>query len=278
MPGSLVSDASCQQLAGNSKYRRVKAKGIGTIRVRAYATGPATKVSPVLVTTQISHGKAKKVTYKLDGKKLKAKRGKTWKAAITPQKLTKVGIHILKATVKGKKKKSKAKVVTLKLKTVPCKTLFTAQRWKTTAGAGLRLRIDARSALTGVAFKVAKPLLPRQVKKPRTIGFMRVFIAGQSGRKRYSLKLGKKGKKSALVAGAGKPTVKLKGGGVVRHRPARAHGRGRADDVPRQEVRRRHQAPRLQAAGARRALGRDAQRPPEGTALGPGPARQRRPA
>ena len=222
MPGSLVSDASCQQLAGNSKYRRVKAKGIGTIRVRAYATGPATKVSPVLVTTQISHGKAKKVTYKLDGKKLKAKRGKTWKAAITPQKLTKVGIHILKATVKGKKKKSKAKIVTLKLKTVPCKTLFTAQRWKTTAGAGLRLRIDARSALTGVAFKVAKPLLPRQVKKPRTIGFMRVFIAGQSGRKRYSLKLGKKGKKSALVAGAGKPTVKLKGGGVsVTGLPAR---------------------------------------------------------
>ena len=44
--GSLVGDTSCQQLAGNSKYSRVKAKGIGTIRVRAYATGPATKVSP----------------------------------------------------------------------------------------------------------------------------------------------------------------------------------------------------------------------------------------
>ena len=104
--------------------------------------------------------------------------------------------------------------MTLKLKTVPCKTLFTAQRWKTTAGAGLRLRIDARSALTGVKFTVAKPLLPRQVKKPRTIGFMRVFIAGESGRRRYSLKLGKKGKKTPLVKGAGKPTVKLAGGGV----------------------------------------------------------------
>ena len=67
VPGSLVSDTSCQQLAGNSKYSRLKVKGIGTVRVRAYSTGPATKVSPVLVTTQISHGKAKKVTYKLDG-------------------------------------------------------------------------------------------------------------------------------------------------------------------------------------------------------------------
>ena len=41
----------------------------------------------MLVTTQISGGKARKVTYKLDGKTLKAKRGKRWKAAITPQKL-----------------------------------------------------------------------------------------------------------------------------------------------------------------------------------------------
>ena len=61
------------------------------MRVRAYSTGPATKVSPVLVTTQISHGKAKKVTYKLDGKRLKARK-KGWKAAITPQKLQKVGV------------------------------------------------------------------------------------------------------------------------------------------------------------------------------------------
>ena len=52
--------------------------------VRAYATGPATKVSPVLVTTQISGGKAKKVTYKLDGRSLRAKK-KGWKSAITPR-------------------------------------------------------------------------------------------------------------------------------------------------------------------------------------------------
>ena len=212
--GSLVGDASCQQLAGNSKYSRVKAKGIGTIRVRAYATGPATKVSPVLVTTQISGGKAKKVTYTLDGKRLKAKKGKSWKAAITPAKLQKVGTHVLKATVKGRKKRSKAKVVTLKLKTVPCKTLFTAQRWRTTAGYGLRLRVDARTAVSGIAFKVAKPLLPRAVKKARTIGFMRVFVAGERGRRRFSLKLPKKGPNKVLVSGAGKPLVKLAGGGL----------------------------------------------------------------
>ena len=71
---------SCQQLLGNSKYRRAKVKGVGTVRLRAYAKGPATKNSPVRVTTQITHGKAKKVTYKLDGRKLKSKR----KGAGTP--------------------------------------------------------------------------------------------------------------------------------------------------------------------------------------------------
>jgi hypothetical protein len=36
-----------------------------------------------------------------------------------------------------------------------------------------------------------------------------LFVAGESGRRRYSLKLGKKGKKTPLVTGAGEPTVKL---------------------------------------------------------------------
>ena len=183
VPGSLVGDMSCQQLAGNSKYRRVKLKGIGTVRVRAYSTGPPTQLAPVQLTTQISGGKAKKVVYKLDGRKLKAKRGRTWKSAITPSKLRKIGIHTLKTTVTGRKKSSKGKVVVLKLKTTPCRTLFTAQRWRTTAGAGLRLRIDARTAIKGVAFTVAKPLLPRTLRKSRTIGFMRVFVAGEGKRR-----------------------------------------------------------------------------------------------
>ena len=222
VPGSLVSDVSCQQLLGNSKYRRAEVKGVGTVRLRAYAKGPATKNSPVRVTTQITRGKAKKVTYKLDGRKLKSKRKGRWNAVITPQKLQRIGVHKLVATVKGKTKKAK-KVLTLKLTTVTCRTLFTAQRWRTFSGAGLRLRIDSRSAMQGISFKVPGVLLPRQVKAKRTIGFMRVFVAGESRRRRYSLKLAPKGKKTVLVRGAGKPTVKLgKGKITVVGLPARA--------------------------------------------------------
>ena len=225
MPGSLVSDTSCQQLAGNAKYRRLKLRGIGTVRVRAYTAGPATALTPILVTTQISHGKAKrvKVRYTLDGRKLRAGRKPSYKAAITPSLLQRIGVHKLKAMVTAKGKRKRAKPIVLKLKTVSCRTLFTAQRWRTTAGAGLRLRIDARTALDRLAFKVPAALLPRQTAKRRTVGFMRVFVAGQSQRKRYALKLVKKGRGKYLLKAAGKPVVRYARGGLeVRGLPARS--------------------------------------------------------
>jgi hypothetical protein len=46
----------------------------------------------------------------------------------------------------------------------------------------LRLRIDARTALDRLAFGVPAPLLPRQTGERRTVGFMRVFVAGQAAR------------------------------------------------------------------------------------------------
>ena len=111
----------------------------------------------------------------------------------------------------------------LKLKTVSCGTLFTAQRWRTTAGAGLRLRIDARTELSRLAFKVPAALLPRQTAKRRTVGFMRVFVAGQSRRKRYALKLAPKGRAKTLLKAARRPLVRyVRGGLEVRGLPARS--------------------------------------------------------
>jgi hypothetical protein len=221
VPGSLVNATTCQQLAGNAKYRRLALRGIGTVRVRAYTTGPATKLTPILVTTQISHAKTKRVRvrYTLDGRKLRVGRKPRYKAAIAPSRLLRLGIHKLKATVTRKGKGKRAKPIVLKLKTVSCRTLFTAQRWRTTAGAGLRLRIDSRTELSRLAFKVPAALLPRQTAKRRTVGFMRVFVAGQAKRKRYALK--HRGK--ALLKANGRPLVRyVRGGLEVRGLPARS--------------------------------------------------------
>ena len=220
VPANLVAEASCQQLAGNSKFRRVKLAGIGTVRLRAYTSGPALRLTPMQVTTQVTGGRARSVKYTLDGKALKAKKGRRSLATVTPARLQRVGTHTLKAMVKGRK--GKAKPVVLALKTVPCKTLFTAQRWKTNAGAGLRLRIDARTALERVAYKVPAGLLPKQTTKVRKVGFVRFFVAG-GARQRFDLTLPRKGTKPALLSGSGKPAIAyVRGGLEIAGMPARA--------------------------------------------------------
>ena len=89
------------EFAGNAKYRRIKLRGIGTVRVRATPPARRRQLTPILVTTQISHGKTKhvRVRYTLDGRKLRAGRKPAYKAAITPSRLQRLGIHKLKATV-----------------------------------------------------------------------------------------------------------------------------------------------------------------------------------
>ena len=233
MPGSLVSDTSCQQLAGNAKYRRLKLRGIGTVRVRAYTagSGDAAHADPRHDPDQPRQGQARQGPLPLDGRRLRVGRKPSYNAAITPSRLQRIGVHTLKA--RSPPRAERAKPIVLKLKTVSCRTLFTAQRWRTTAGAGLRLRIDARTALDRLAFKVPAALLPRQTAKRRTIGFMRVFVAGQSGRQRYALKLARKGRGKLLLKAAGGPVVRYVRGGVkVRGLPGGLRGRG-AHDLPR---------------------------------------------
>jgi hypothetical protein len=209
--GTLLGVTSCQQLAGNAKYRRVKLAGIGTVRVRAYTTGAALQTAPVLVSTEITGGRAKRVRYQLDGKALRAGRAPRYAGSITPAQLGRTGAHALKALVTGKRG---TKTVALTLKTVACTTLFTAQRWRTTAGAGLRLRVDARRPVTQLAFAVPAALLPKQTASPRTIGFIRVWVAGSSKRQRFELKLPKRGAATIALRGSGRPTVRYVRGGV----------------------------------------------------------------
>ena len=116
-----------------------------------------------------------------------------------------------------------------------------------------------------ISFKVPAALLPRQVKR-RTVGFMRVFVAGERGaaatRSSWPRRAGRRRR-----AGAGKPTVKLgKGELDVIGLPARSA----VAELTLYRVKKLDgddAAQRLQASGARGAHGRGAQRPPEGAAL-----------
>jgi hypothetical protein len=218
--GVLVGETSCQQLVGGAKYRRIQLGGIGTVRVRAYTSGPALKSSPVRLTTEITGGRARSVRYVLDGRAIGAGRGSRHPATLSPLQLGKVGKHTLKTAVRGVR--GRAGTVALTLRTVPCQTLFTAQRWRTTAGAGLRLRIDSRTALTKLSFTVPAALLPKQTAKPRAAGFIRLYVGGRVKPVRLNLSLPGRGARPMLLAAAGKPTVSFGRGGLrVSGLPAR---------------------------------------------------------
>ena len=210
--GGLIDETSCQQLVGGAKYRRVALAGIGTVRVRAYTTGPALRSSPLRLTTEITGGKAKRVSYQLDGRPIGAAKDPRHSATLTPAQLGKVGTHTLRTAVRGRR--GGAKTVALTLQTQPCQTLFTAQRWRTTAGAGLRLRVDSRTALTQLSFKVPAALLPAQSAKRRVAGFIRLYVGGQAKPLRYKLWLPKKGAAPRLLAAAGKPAVSFRKGAL----------------------------------------------------------------
>ena len=198
VPGSLVGETSCQQLVGGAEYRRVALAGIGTVRVRAYTNGPARESSPIKLTTEITGGRPRSVRYAIDGRTLAARAGARHPATLTPAQLGKVGAHTLRTAVRGRR--GAARTVVLRLTTVPCQTLFTAQRWGTTAGTGLRLRVDSRIALRGVAFQVPAALLPGQTAARRPIGFLRLSIAGQRTPERFSVSLPKRGRRAVLLA------------------------------------------------------------------------------
>ena len=210
--GGLLDGASCQQLVGGAKYRRVALAGIGTVRVRAYTSGPALRSSPLRLSTEITGGKAKGVSYRLDGRAIGAVKGPRYGATLTPAQLGKVGLHTVTTAVRGRR--GAAKTVVLTLQTQPCQMRFTAQRWRTTAGAGLRLRIDSRTALSQLAFTVPRALLPAQTAKRRAVGFVRLYVGGRAKPLRYALRLPKSGATPRLLGAAGKPSVSFRKGGL----------------------------------------------------------------
>ena len=141
----------------------------------------------------------RKLTYTIDGRRLRSARTGLG-AVLGPKELRRLGRHRLVANVQPRK--GKARKIVVRLKTVPCQTLFTAQRWRTKVGNGLRLRVDALSAIRGLSFKVPATLMPRQGAKSRTIGFARFFIAGRAAPVKFNLKLPRKGRRTVLLAAA----------------------------------------------------------------------------
>jgi hypothetical protein len=118
---------------------------------------------------------------------------------VAPAQLGAPGAHAVTVTLHGGGGGDQA--VALDLRTAPCLSRFTARR----SSAGLRLRVDARTALLGVAFTVPARLLPRQTAEARPVGTVRLLVAGEASPRTAGLVLPARGTAGRLL---GTPLVR----------------------------------------------------------------------
>ena len=214
LAGSLVGDRSCQRLGAGLRTKRLKVRGIGrvTVRIQASAIVLADAALQFSVTGPRSgKGRLRSVGYTLDGRRMRGSGRQPFTLAITPAALARVGRHAL--TLKLKPRRGRAGTVKLGMRTFPCKTVFRAYQKRTAGGSQLKLRIDARDAISGATFSVPGKMLPKG-KARLKVGTIRV-VSTSGGSRSWSLAFGAKPAAQLFVAGVGAPSVILRGNQVI---------------------------------------------------------------
>jgi hypothetical protein len=99
------------------------------------------------------------------------------------------------------------------MQTFPCKTVFRAYQKRTRAGSQLKLRVDARDAITGTTFNVPSKMLPKG-KAGHKAGTLRV-VSTSGGPSSWSLTFGATQASPMHVVGLGAPSVTVRGSRVT---------------------------------------------------------------
>jgi uncharacterized protein YukE len=200
-PDNLAS--ACVMLTGGVGYRRLEIPGTGSVRQRVRVDGAVSRTAPVNITVEAS--KLRRVVYALDGRGMTAGAArKSFLLLLRPDQLA-PGKHQLVTTITPRK--GAARKLTTNLSVVKCDTLLSAAQWRTTAGTGLRLRVDSRTAIKSAAFKVPASLA-RGLATGKPASSLRI---GLPGRKRVKVEL-RAGK--GTIAGSGTSVV-VKGRNVT---------------------------------------------------------------
>ncbi|MEA2375017.1 MAG: large repetitive protein, partial [Thermoleophilaceae bacterium] len=221
IPDSSVSDTRCQRILAGTGFKRFKAPGFGTIRVLLRASAYVSPSLPLKVTTTTRKAKIRYgVSYTLDGKPVRTSKKTPYPISIAPASLAGTDKHVLVSTLKASKGKAK-RIITMPFRTAPCQNILSVSQWKTSTGAGLRLRVDSRKAIGGTTFAIPSALLPKPKDAGKDIGRVRIFLAGGS-KLPFQLKLTKGDKQQTVLHAAGKtPQVQLtKRGAVVSQLPS----------------------------------------------------------
>jgi Bacterial Ig-like domain len=214
LAGSLVGERSCQRLGAGLRTKRMKVRGIGRVTVRIKAPAIVMADDPLTVGVtgpKAGKGRLRSVRYTLDGRGLRASGKPTFTAQIKPASLARVGRHAL--TLKLKPKRGRPATVKLGMRTFPCKTVFRAYQKRAGKGGQLKLRIDARDAVSGATFSVPRKMLPKG-KAGLKVGTIRVVSASSASRS-WNLAFAAQPASQILAGAAGTPSVSVSGGKVT---------------------------------------------------------------
>jgi hypothetical protein len=213
LPGSLVAGRSCQRLGAGLRTTKKKIRGIGRVTVKIQSTAIVMADAPISISVKgprAGKGRLRSVRYTLDGRALRGARRQPFTAAITPSALARVGRHAL--ALKLKPKRGKAGSLKLGMRTLPCTTVFRAYQKRTKKGAQLKLRMDAKDAVSGTTFSVPSKMLPKG-KAGLKVGLLRV-VSTSGGSRSWNLAFGAQIASGMVLGGFGTPQVTVRGSSV----------------------------------------------------------------
>jgi hypothetical protein len=218
-PGELVTLApnSCRLLTGT----QVLAFQVPTIhfRIRVAPSGQISAANPLRAASPVSFGNrwklnryVRQVTYRLNGKRIAVRRRAPYAVRITPAMMSSAARQVLTVRVAGKR--GKPRVARVALNSKPCSELFSVVHRPSPRASLLGLRVDSVSPLHTVSFRVPARLLAKRGTRG-VAGKLRVRFHGQKA-VNYRLSFPRHASKATtLLAGAGRPQVRVSGGRIT---------------------------------------------------------------
>jgi hypothetical protein len=180
IPNSQVAPTRCQRVLTGTGFKQQKVKDVGTIRVQILAGAYISPKSPLRVTAKVPAGKVRSLAYILDKREVARPKKSPYALALSPKLFATTSSHAL--ALKVTPAKGRPHRMTLKITTAPCTNVLSGSQWRTATGTGLRLRVDSKTALSGVAFTVPTAMLPKAADaRKASIGTALAYVAG--GRK-----------------------------------------------------------------------------------------------
>jgi hypothetical protein len=203
LPGSRVTERSCQTLTGGSRVRAVTVAGVGRVVVRAAVGSAIVADAPLRISISAPRGRPFSASATLDGRRLRLSGRNPRTATLKPSQLGPPRTRTLRVRVKPPR--GAARTGALRLPLAACRVAFTARQSRAARGTSLRLRVDSRVAMSQVTFTVPGALALRGGGRAVAAGRLRITAQGAAPRT-LSLRL-PAGKRSGVLASSGGLTV-----------------------------------------------------------------------